>query len=100
MSRIAGDIEKGDDLFFGDHHFFRQHNTISNVMGHYFMAAFTQYLKKNPRYTCKSSMAYSLINNGLLQGWAKFSTEEPHAEMYNYGRATNSIWSVNKHNDT
>ena len=29
-------------FFFGDHHFFGQHNASSNVIDYYFMAAFTQ----------------------------------------------------------
>ena len=31
----------------------------------------------------------------IYQGWAKFSVKEPRAEMQNYERATNSVWSVN-----
>jgi len=31
----------------------------------------------------------------IEQGWAKFSIKEPRAEMQNYERATNSVWSVN-----
>ena len=39
---ITGDSEKGDNLS-RDHHFFGQHKTISGVIDHYFMAAFTQF---------------------------------------------------------
>ena len=50
-SSITGDSEKGDDLclffiFFGDHYFFEQHNTISNAIDHYFTAVFTQFRLK------------------------------------------------------
>ena len=33
-------------VFFGDYHFFGHHNTISDVIDHYFMAVFTQFWLK------------------------------------------------------
>ena len=57
-SSITGDSEKGDDPFFGDHHFFRQQNTISDIIDHYFMAAFIQFWQKtyiNIKYLTKTS---------------------------------------------
>ena len=44
-SRVTGDSKKGND-FFGGHHFYGQHNTISDVIDRYFMAAFTQFWLK------------------------------------------------------
>ena len=45
-SSIRGDSEKGGDLFFYEDHFSGQHNTISDVIDHYFIAAFTQFWLK------------------------------------------------------
>ena len=62
-SNIASDRKKGDDLFcIGEHHFFGQHSTISDIINHYFMAAFTQFWLKtciNFKYL-KKSAAHSL----------------------------------------
>ena len=49
-SIITDDSKKGDNLFFGDHHFFGQYNTIFDVIDLYFMATFTQFWLR----TCKS----------------------------------------------
>ena len=45
-SSIIDDSEKDDDLIFGDHHSFGQHNMISDVIDPYFMEAFTQFWLK------------------------------------------------------
>ena len=64
---ITCDSEKGDEFFLGIHHFFGQHNTISNVSDRYFMTAFTQFWLK----TCiniksfKKPTAHSLGNIAL-----------------------------------
>ena len=61
-------------IFFKDPHFFMQHNTISDVIDHYFVAALTQcWLKscinikyfKKPRHTCKLAGAHSLVNTAI-----------------------------------
>ena len=71
-SSITNDSEKDNDFSFsGDHHFFEQHNTISYVIDHYFMTAFTQFSLKTginvkPRHTCKSSTAHGLGNTAQV----------------------------------
>ena len=61
-SSITGDSEKGDDLFsffFGDPHFFAQHDTTSDVIDYCFMVAFTMFWLK----TC-INIKYLKTNRG------------------------------------
>ena len=77
-SSITGDSEKGDDLFFfEDHHFFTQRNTISDVIhGNIYSIFADKYkVKKNPRHTCKSSMAHSLEITGVEYELSAVSTK-------------------------
>ena len=65
-SSITGDNEKGDNLFFRRSPLFGQHNTISDVIDHYFMAAFTQFWLKtciNMKYFKKPTVHLQIFHD-------------------------------------